>query len=111
VGTTTTFGSRRFEQMSVSITRVRTTSAKCSACLPECLFGDIEAADRLPVDVTGGGGATALRDRRGPGHADICPNAHGAREADLGLKGRAGGHQAAGGGFIHVPTVRLGEPG
>jgi hypothetical protein len=54
--------------------------------LVECLFGDVEAADRLGVDVTGGCGAAVLRDRRGPSHADIWPGAHGTRKANLGFK-------------------------
>jgi hypothetical protein len=36
------------------------------------LFSDIEAADRLRVDITGGCDATALGDRRGAGDADVA---------------------------------------
>ena len=57
------------------------------ARLVECLFGDVEAADRLGVDVAGGGGAAALRDRRGPSHADVRAGAHGTGEANLGFEG------------------------
>jgi uncharacterized protein YcbX len=60
---------------------------RCARLL-ECLLGDIEAADRLRVDVTGGCGAAVLGDRRGPGDADVGSAAHGAGEADFWLKRR-----------------------
>ena len=41
------------------------------ACLLQRLFGDIEAADRLAVDITGGSDATARGDRRRASDADV----------------------------------------
>jgi CubicO group peptidase (beta-lactamase class C family) len=62
--------------------------------LLECRQDDLEATSRLAIRVCGRIG-TVWHGRGGPRNEDVVPDAHGAREADDGLVGGAGGDEAA----------------